>query len=43
MATPKKKRLRQSIFVDVPPYHVFIPPTQQYLDPPCKGEYSLYV
>ena len=38
MEGKKKRRLRESIFVDVPPFHVFLPPTQQYEDPPCKGE-----
>ena len=42
MAPPKKRRLRESLFVDVPPYHVFIPTTQEYEKEPCKGN-AFYV
>jgi len=33
----RKSRLRESLFVDVPPYHRFLPPYERYEDPACKG------
>ena len=33
----KKRRLRESKFPGIPPYHVFIPLGDQYQDTVCQG------
>merc|ERR1719348_2135948 len=33
----ENKRLRHSIFPNVPPYHVFLPYWETYTDPPCSA------